>query len=123
MAAAAGISNHLFVVAGLPGETEDDFTDTINFFKQHFDSIDGAEIYAFQLRPGTEYYDFPSNHGLTPVPLQWPWQSRVDYKGTPTMAEAESRAQFLTETLTPLAAATGSNDFLEGHLTLRGKMR
>jgi hypothetical protein len=123
MSAEAGIANHVFVMTGLPGETDDDFQQTMRFFEQYVDCIDGAEVYAFQLRPGTGYHRNVRAFGLAPEPPQWGWQSRVPYAGTPTMEESEERVRILTEALRPLAAASGCNDFLEGHLVLREEMR
>jgi hypothetical protein len=118
MSAEAGISNHLFVIAGLPGETEKDFLGTMRFFENHVDFIDGAEVYAFQLRPGTCYHSNADEYGLVPMLPQWGWQSNVSYKGFPSMQEAEERARVLSEALLPLAVKSHSNDFLEGHLVL-----
>lgn len=117
-AADAGITNHVFVMAGLPGETDTDLLATLRFFEQHVRWVHGAEVHAFQLRPGTGFEREAGRHGIMPNRADRPWCSRVSYDGEPSIAVAESRARMLSEALGPLAAASRTNDLLEGHAAL-----
>ena len=114
----AGISNHLFIITGLPNETEQQFMETCRFLERNIRYIDSIEAYAFQLRPGTHCHKYPGAYGLVPTALKWPWQSLIPYTGTPSPELAQERARIIDELFGQLPAASGCNDLLEGHITL-----
>lgn len=51
--AEAGIRNHLFVITGLPSETEVDFASTLSFLERALYYIDSVEVNAYQMQAGT----------------------------------------------------------------------
>jgi hypothetical protein len=118
--AEAGIRNHLFIITGLPGESDDDFADTLGFIHDALDYISSVEIYPYQHQPGTPIFDRPHDFMIEPN------DRRVIDRVTrlASLVEdqhlAEARATVLTDLLIPWMGRTGAMDYLEGHAPFRG---
>jgi len=66
-AAAAGIKNHVFVIAGFPSETEDEFRETLQFLYRNKDIIHMVHKSIFALYEGTPIYRNPAKYHITQI--------------------------------------------------------
>jgi hypothetical protein len=66
-AAAAGISNLVFVMAGFPGETAEELEQTLAFLQAQRAHIAALSKSRFLLLPGAPMLDDPGRHGITQV--------------------------------------------------------
>ena len=60
----AGIWNAIYLMCGLPGETENDIADTVSFINRNKNYIHGAAINVFFLLNGTDIYLHPENYNI-----------------------------------------------------------
>ena len=65
---------HMFVMTGLPDETEEDFRKTLTFMKQ-FKNVDWS-FGVFGPLPDTGLYDIAVDRGLAPAEVNWEAVSR-----------------------------------------------
>jgi len=79
---AAGIVNTVFIMFGFPGETKDEFIDTINFLKDNSANIDLVSTSVFGLQKGSAVYNSPKEFGITEIKEteREYLDARVDYK-------------------------------------------
>jgi hypothetical protein len=115
----AGISNHLFVISGLPGETDQDFKKTVQFIEENDEFIAGIEAYAFQLVPGTAYYSAEKRDENAAETISNDWN--FDIKGEQRISEictAVERADYLNGKFSYLSVKSQTHDFIEGHLAM-----
>lgn len=112
----AGISNHLFIITGIPGETEDDFRETEQFLEANSEYICGLEVHPFQLVPGTSYYQGVFN-GAERSGGDWNFNMQYSLSESDTGA-AIDRAGILNEKFGHLSVVSETNDLLEGHLAM-----
>jgi len=101
--AQAGIRNHLFLITGLPGESEEDFLATVDFLHGARQWVHSIEVYPFQMQTGSLISRCPDRFAALPV-----------VSGT----TARARAEALQETFSYLSAQSAMNDWLEGHIPL-----
>ena len=118
----AGIRTHLFVITGFPGETEDEFEETVDFLAKNEDVIDSIEINAFQLQAGTKLAADPEAWGIRPKRHPGAWSLADLYDGAPGPIEAAARARALAEGFAHMLARSRINDLLEGHMALVGRL-
>ena len=60
---ASGLLNHINLIAGFPGETDEDFQETVDFVLREVDSIDAISIVPFVLRESAVLSE-PHNFGI-----------------------------------------------------------
>jgi hypothetical protein len=60
----AGIINTVFIMFGFPGETKEDFIQTIEFLKRNADYIDLVSTSIFGLQKGSDIYLNPEKYGV-----------------------------------------------------------
>lgn len=63
----AGIWNLVFVMFGFPGETTDEWHDTLEFLHRHRDTIDGLSKSRFVLVAGSEIHRRPARFGISEI--------------------------------------------------------
>jgi radical SAM superfamily enzyme YgiQ (UPF0313 family) len=61
------VKNVLYTMFGFPGETEEDFMDTINFLKNNQQNIDLISPSTFGLHKGTPIWNNPEEFGITNI--------------------------------------------------------
>ncbi|MDP6260722.1 MAG: radical SAM protein [Candidatus Marinimicrobia bacterium] len=114
----SGILNHLFVIAGLPGETESDFIETVNFINNNQDYIHGLEVYPYQFTPHTLFFNtLEKNRDMNSNKEDWSLD--VPFRGPSETELIEERAQSIQKTFGFINERSKTNDFIEGHLTLK----
>ncbi len=60
----AGIKNGVYIMAGFPGETKEEFIETIDFLKTNSANIDLVSVSIFGLQKGTPIYNNPEKFGI-----------------------------------------------------------
>jgi len=63
----AGVKNVCYIMFGFPGETEEDFIETIEFLKSNNKNIDLISTSIFGLQPGTNVYQNSQKFGITSI--------------------------------------------------------
>jgi hypothetical protein len=63
----AGIKNIVYVMFGFPGETKEEFLETIDFLKRNSLNIDLISTTTFGLQKGSAVYENPSEFGISKV--------------------------------------------------------
>ena len=63
----AGIKNVTYIMFGFPGETREEFMDTIRFLQDNAEFIDLISPSIFGLQRGTIVYDNPALFGITQI--------------------------------------------------------
>jgi radical SAM superfamily enzyme YgiQ (UPF0313 family) len=63
----AGIKNGVYIMAGFPTETKEEFLETIDFLKANSDNIDLVSVSVFGLQKGTPVYNNPEKYGITRI--------------------------------------------------------
>ena len=63
----AGIRNSVYVMIGFPGETKEDFFETIDFLKENSEYIDLIWTSVFGLQKDSPVYNNPDNFGITEI--------------------------------------------------------
>jgi hypothetical protein len=116
--AEAGIRNHLFLISGLPGETEEDFLATVGFLDSAQEWIHSIEVHPFQLHPGSIISRSPDRFKISPSPSRGELRMMSEYDGLPSSTISRARAEALEETFGWLSARSAMNDWLEGHIPL-----
>jgi len=61
---AAGITNLCFFMAGFPGETEEDWQKTLEFWEEHHRAIAYNRVNPFVLEPGSLVFEDPGRYGV-----------------------------------------------------------
>ncbi|MFO7710417.1 MAG: B12-binding domain-containing radical SAM protein [Candidatus Woesearchaeota archaeon] len=59
-----GIINTVYIIFGFPGETEEDFHETIKFLKENSENIDLISTSMFGLQKGSKVYNNPEAFGI-----------------------------------------------------------
>jgi len=59
-----GIKVHLFIILGIPGETQEDMMETLNFLRNHMDLYETAQIATFELVVGSPLWLKPERYGI-----------------------------------------------------------
>ena len=62
-----GIINTVFIMFGFPGESKEEFSDTIIFLKENEENIDLISTSVFGLQKGSKVYENPKEFGITEV--------------------------------------------------------
>jgi radical SAM superfamily enzyme YgiQ (UPF0313 family) len=62
-----GIINTVFIMFGFPGESKNEFLDTIDFLKENSGSIDLVSTSVFGLQKGSKVYENPKEFGITEI--------------------------------------------------------
>jgi hypothetical protein len=105
---AAGIRVQLFVMAGYPGETDEDFQETLVFLERNADSIDIIESSMCSVLKGSELATRHAEYGINPDlpedPRRW---SSLD--GSNTYAVRSARYQDLLSTIRRHGFQTGED--------------
>ncbi len=125
----AGILNGLFVIAGLPGESRDDFERTADWLASNASAISFIEAYPFQLRPQfgrgandeheVRMHGPLASNGRPPSIGDWALELPSDgVQGVPSATDRLSRADILGRAFASLPSRSRTNDWLEGHLSL-----
>jgi anaerobic magnesium-protoporphyrin IX monomethyl ester cyclase len=63
----AKIKNTVFIMFGFPGETEEDFIQTIDFLKKNSEYIDLVSTSIFGLQKGSYVYEHPEEFGIAKI--------------------------------------------------------
>lgn len=63
----AGIRTHVYLLFGLPGETDDDREETLRFVEQEADSISAINASLLNLPKGSPMHREPERHGITSI--------------------------------------------------------
>ena len=63
----SGIKNVVYTMFGFPGETQEDFLETVNFLKRNSKNIDLVSVSTFGLHKGTTVYNNPEKFGITKI--------------------------------------------------------
>jgi hypothetical protein len=66
----AGVKNITYVMFGLPGESEKEFMETIEFLEENTRSIDLVSLSVFGLQKGSRIFDSPEKFGVKKITLQ-----------------------------------------------------
>lgn len=119
-AAEAGLQNHVFAIAGLPSESEDDFVATLRWLEEAIPWLSSGEAYPFQLQAGTPFHVESSRFGLAEL-ARSDWDMNVPFEGMPSTRCASERARALNAIFTTIASARGTHDWLEGHMVFSGR--
>jgi radical SAM superfamily enzyme YgiQ (UPF0313 family) len=119
----AGIINHLFVITGLPYETDDDFLETVYFLYENINVISGIEVYPFQLHPHTAIGRNPFRYGFKTQEKSDDWCMDIPFTGEPDKKTAIKRAKYLKDTFGFVSKQSKTNDYLEGHLTFSRRFK
>ncbi|MCL1960358.1 MAG: B12-binding domain-containing radical SAM protein [Desulfovibrionaceae bacterium] len=82
---AAGIANHVYIMAGFPTETRAEFIDTLRFLDRNREVIYSIPRGLFSLTPGSPIFKNPERFGVTRV-----WQVRRTPLGGRWMHECDS---------------------------------
>ncbi len=88
----SGIKNHVFVIAGFPTETKEEYAETLNFLKANKNAISETHRSLFALEKGSIVYNNPEKFGVLHVEEDYSDLPRpLAYKtsGGMTMREAE----------------------------------
>ena len=120
-AADAGISNHLFLISGYPGEEHHDFMDTIEFLTENIEVFHSVETYAFQPIYGTKAYSDLLKKGM--ITKKGEWNLKASYLDEELQNAAESKNRFIDENFLRLGAVNRCNDLLEGHMAFQYLLR
>lgn len=76
---AAGLKNHIYLLAGHPHETQEDIEQTSEFIRSNRKYIHYIEIFNFQLLYGTPIYFNPIKYGITNLtPRDYPYVFAFD---------------------------------------------
>ena len=118
MSSESGILNHIFVIAGLPGETDSDFIETVNFIYENRNYINGFEVYPYQFVPHTELFRSMGGYEITGEGGE-DWSLDIPFPEPSEASVAKERAEYINSTFGFLSERSGTNDFLEGHITLK----
>ncbi len=60
-----GIKVHLFMIFGIPGETEEDMLETVNFMRDHTDMYETVQIAQFELMVGSPIWLKHDRYGIS----------------------------------------------------------
>ena len=63
----AGIKNVVYTLFGFPGESKEDFIETVNFLEKNSNYIDLISVSTFGLHKGTKIFDNPQQFGITKI--------------------------------------------------------
>ncbi|RPJ63681.1 MAG: radical SAM protein, partial [Acidobacteria bacterium] len=99
---AAGIWNHLFLIAGYPGETEEDFEATVNFVGATREAVDSIGLSGFLVERCSEVASHPERHHLrlvTEGTQEWFIKTLPVMQGGVSPVELARRKRRLHETL------------------------
>ncbi|MCM2326005.1 MAG: radical SAM protein, partial [Candidatus Woesearchaeota archaeon] len=66
----AGVKNITYVMFGLPGESEKEFMETIEFLEKNTRSIDLVSLSVFGLQKGSRIFENPERFGVKKITLQ-----------------------------------------------------
>jgi len=114
----SGILNHLFVIAGLPGETDGDFIETVHFIYENQDFVNGLEVYPYQLVPHTRLFRTLAGKRIIDKDEE-DWNLDISFRERSEVEVVEERVEYIKKTFGFLSQRSKTNDFLEGHLTLK----
>ncbi|MFI5349995.1 MAG: B12-binding domain-containing radical SAM protein [Elusimicrobiota bacterium] len=105
---AAGIRVQLFVMVGYPGETDEDFAETLAFLERNADSIDIIESSLASVLKGSHLETHQAEYGIRTDPAGDPrrWSS-ID--GANTYAARSDRYQALMDTIRRYGFQTGED--------------
>ncbi|MDR0457466.1 MAG: radical SAM protein [Burkholderiaceae bacterium] len=82
---AAGIANHVYLMAGFPTETREEFLDTLRFLERNREVIYAIHRGVFALEPGSPIFKHPERFGVTKT-----WQVKPTSLGGRWMHECAS---------------------------------
>lgn len=120
-ASAVGIANHLFFIAGLPGETDADHLTTLSFLEANWATIHSGEAYEYQHRFGTGYFATKTDVALQRV-ISGTWLPVAGIGEWPREIMAEVRCRELAAILMAMAKEHRCNDLMDGHWSLWPEM-
>lgn len=115
--AQAGISNHLFVIVGYPGESESDFAATLEFIAHNLDCIHSVEVHAYQPIAGTPACQALEAEGA--VFSLGDWSPRLAYREARLEEIAGQRKAIVSEIALSLGGLHRTSDLLEGHMSFQ----
>ncbi len=89
----AGMINLVYVMFGLPGETEKEFIETVEFLEENKKNIDLLSLSVFGLQKGSRIYDAPGEFGVKHVELmaRTIYGEKVIYEPEEGMTQAEAK--------------------------------
>lgn len=93
----AGIWNLVFAMFGFPGESAQEWEQTLSFLEEHGQAIDGLSKSLFLLLAGSRIMDDPQAHGLSQVsdrPWRDPIQIAYDYQAKQGLSQKEAAAHY-----------------------------
>jgi anaerobic magnesium-protoporphyrin IX monomethyl ester cyclase len=64
---AVGLRNHVYIIAGFPTETREEFLDTLSFLEQHKTAIDSIHRGMFRLEKGSPVFDDPVRFSISDI--------------------------------------------------------
>ena len=76
---AAGIRNHVYIIAGFPSETREEFLDTLRFLEDHRHAIDAVHRGTFTLASGSPIFDNPERFQIKIGSQRGDWRTRSSY--------------------------------------------
>ncbi len=115
--ALAGISNHLFVIVGYPGESDSDFAATLDFIARNLDHIHSVEVHAYQPITGTPACQALEAEGA--VVSMGDWSPRRAYRDKRLEVVASERKAIVSEIALCLGGLHRTSDLLEGHMSFQ----
>jgi len=71
----AGLKSHVYIMAGFPGESAEEFSQTLTFLENHKHLIYAVHRGIFHLMPGSPVFDHPERFGVQLGPAVGDWLS------------------------------------------------
>ena len=118
-AAEAGIRNHVFVIAGFPSESEDEFRETIGFLIRNRDIINMVHKSIFGLYRGTKIYRDPAKYHITEI-YERPYLLGYNVsQGTKQLEVRDMLKHYYNAVLGPMCRISPASGMMREHVLMQ----